>query len=105
MLLLRFVLRTRPDGHNTTAPDSLAQSSSLPTRTNVFEEWALMCSHSSMRLTDRYGAKPSAYRSTWICARSDSTCSGIESAGVRGHVQAERRMRARINTSSPIERP
>jgi hypothetical protein len=53
----------------------------------------------------RFGSKPGAYRSIWICDRSGSTRSGIDSEGVRGQVQAERRMKARSSTSSPMERP
>jgi hypothetical protein len=34
-----------------------------------------------------------------------ATRSGIDAAGVRGQVQAERRMKARSSTSSPMDRP
>jgi hypothetical protein len=45
------------------------------------------------------------YRPIWICDRLGSTRSGIDGEGVRGQVQAERRMKARSSTSSPMERP
>ncbi len=44
------------------------------------------------------------YRSIWSCGALSVARPGVDAEGVRGQVQAERRMKARISTSSATPR-